>query len=77
MVAISPRFSVVEMTLQPGAGVPRHDHPEVIFGWYMLAGTVTMVTDDGPLELAARDFLLDPPASSMRSLIEATNRPAS
>lgn len=55
------RFSVVEMTLQPGAGVPRHDHPEVIFGWYVLAGTVTMVTDDGPLELAARDFLLDPP----------------
>lgn len=54
-------FSVVELTIQPGAGMPRHDHPEVVFGWYGLAGTVTVETDDGPLELSPRDFLLDPP----------------
>lgn len=54
-------FSVVELTIQPGAGMPRHDHPEVVFGWYGLAGTVTVETDDGPVELSTRDFLLDPP----------------
>lgn len=55
------RFSMVELTLQPGAGMPRHDHPEVVVGWYVLAGTVTVDTDGGPLELASRDFLFDPP----------------
>lgn len=55
------RFSMVELTLQPGAGMPRHDHPEVVVGWYALAGTATVDTDDGPLELAPRDFLFDPP----------------
>lgn len=55
------RFSLVELTLQPGAGMPRHDHPEVVVGWYVLAGTPTIDTDDGPLELAPRDFLADPP----------------
>lgn len=55
------RYSVVELTIQPGAGMPRHDHPEVVLAWYGLAGTLTVKTDDGPLELAPRDFLLDPP----------------
>lgn len=55
------RFSVVELTIEPGAGMPRHDHPDVVFGWYGLAGTLTVETDDGPIELSARDFLLDPP----------------
>lgn len=45
------RFSMVELTLQAGAGMPRHDHPDVVVGWYVLAGTVTVDTDDGPLLL--------------------------
>ncbi len=69
------RFSVIEMTVQPGAGVPRHDHPEVVFGWYVLAGTVTVDTDDGPLELFARDFLLDPPGFK-HALANRADQPA-
>lgn len=54
------RFSIVELTVEPGAGVPQHSSTES-FGWYVLEGSLTFQTRDGIVELSEGDFSLHPP----------------
>lgn len=54
------RFSIVELTAEPGAGVPQHSSNES-FGWYVLEGALTFETQEGTLELSEGDFSLLPP----------------
>lgn len=53
-LAEGDRMNVLQFVIDPGASVPRHDHPHEQVG-YVVSGTPTFITDDGETTLEPGD----------------------
>jgi quercetin dioxygenase-like cupin family protein len=57
---------VIDISVQPGAGVPLHTNTREALIWYVIAGQLTLQTEQGPVAVAAGSTSFLPPGSTHR-----------
>jgi quercetin dioxygenase-like cupin family protein len=66
---------VVDILVQPGAGVPLHTNTREALIWYGIDGSMTLQTEDGPVDLAPGDAIFLPKGFT-HAFANASDRPA-
>lgn len=66
---------VIDISVQPGAGVPLHTNTRESLIWYAIVGQLTLQTEQGPVEIAAGSTSYLPPGST-HSFSNLSDNPA-
>ncbi len=67
-------ISVVQTTVHPGAGAPLHTNTREALVWHVLEGTLTLHTEEGPVEVPAGSISFLPKGST-HTFTNATTQP--